>query len=145
MIFGKQSLKRLYRITQAILNAKQRYDQSKLANILYAKEVARRCPAIKTVSIHPRSVDTNNIYHMKKYLHSNKLIRCLFPILNAVYSRCGGELLTPDQDQRFQFGVQRAPTDILRNGEHYGCIRVPGKSSPYAHNIALALDLWDWT
>lgn len=97
MVFGKQSLKRLYRITQAILNAKQRYDQSKLANILYAKEVARRCPAIKTVSIHPRSVDTNNIYHMKKYLHSNKLIRCLFPILNAVYSRCGGELLTPDQ------------------------------------------------
>lgn len=37
------------------------------------------------------------------------------------------------KDQRFQFGVQRAPTDILRNGEHYGCIRVPGKSSPYAH------------
>lgn len=85
-------------MTRAILNAKQLYGQSKLANILYAKEMARRLRAIKTVSVHPGSVDTNNIYYMKKnYLHADKLIRCVFPILNAVYRKCGGELLTPDQ------------------------------------------------
>ncbi|KIN05081.1 hypothetical protein OIDMADRAFT_177405 [Oidiodendron maius Zn] len=100
----------------------------------------------KTVSAHPVSVDTNNIYIIwkKKHLHSDKLIRCVLPILNAVYRKYGGELLTPDQGPKIPVWCAAAPTDILRNGEYYGCVRVPGKSSPYAHNIALALDLWDW-
>ncbi|KAI1442444.1 oxidoreductase [Annulohypoxylon stygium] len=45
------------------------YGQSKLANILYAAEVARRYPSIKTVSVHPGVVATdlvNNLPTMRK-------------------------------------------------------------------------------
>lgn len=35
-----------------------RYGQSKLANILYSKELARRCPDIRCISVHPGGVDT---------------------------------------------------------------------------------------
>lgn len=35
------------------------YSQSKLANIVYAAEIARRYPTIKTVSVHPGAVRTD--------------------------------------------------------------------------------------
>lgn len=44
--------------TQNNLSTRQRYGQSKLANILYSNELARRYPAIRCVSVHPGSVRT---------------------------------------------------------------------------------------
>ena len=35
-----------------------RYGQSKLANILFTKELTRRYPAIKSVALHPGGIDT---------------------------------------------------------------------------------------
>ena len=52
--------------TQAYLTSKQRYGQSKLANILYARETARSYPAIKNVAVYPGAVDTNIMYHWRK-------------------------------------------------------------------------------
>jgi retinol dehydrogenase-12 len=43
---------------QTNLSSRQRYGQSKLANILYNNELARRYPAIRCVSVHPGSVNT---------------------------------------------------------------------------------------
>jgi retinol dehydrogenase-12 len=43
---------------QRNLSSRQRYGQSKLANILYSNELARRYPAIRCVSVHPGSVNT---------------------------------------------------------------------------------------
>lgn len=72
--------------TQANLNSKQRYGQSKLANIMYARELANRYPSITTMSIHPGCVDTNIVQHLKKkYLHSDMLIRRVWPVFNAIY------------------------------------------------------------
>ncbi|KAI0884934.1 oxidoreductase [Annulohypoxylon maeteangense] len=48
-----------------------RYGQSKLSNILYAAEIARRYPSIKAVSVHPGVVATdlvNNLPTMRKAL-----------------------------------------------------------------------------
>ncbi|KAI1210801.1 oxidoreductase [Annulohypoxylon truncatum] len=47
------------------------YAQSKLANILYAAEIARQYPSIKAVSVHPGVVATdlvNNLPNMRKVL-----------------------------------------------------------------------------
>ena len=38
-----------------------RHGQSKLANMCYTRELARRCPSIKSVAIHPGNVGTNLI------------------------------------------------------------------------------------
>lgn len=43
---------------QRNLSTRQRYGQSKLANILYSIELSRRYPAIRCVSVHPGSVKT---------------------------------------------------------------------------------------
>ncbi|KAH8425455.1 oxidoreductase, short-chain dehydrogenase/reductase family [Aspergillus melleus] len=47
-----------------ILSPWTRYGQSKLANILYARELARRYPDITTVAIHPGVVDTDLIHSL---------------------------------------------------------------------------------
>jgi retinol dehydrogenase-12 len=43
---------------QRNFSTRERYGQSKLANILYSIELARRYPAIRCVSVHPGSVKT---------------------------------------------------------------------------------------
>jgi retinol dehydrogenase-12 len=40
------------------LNGRQRYGQSKLANILYSNEFARRYSGIRCISVHPGTVNT---------------------------------------------------------------------------------------
>jgi NAD(P)-dependent dehydrogenase (short-subunit alcohol dehydrogenase family) len=134
------------RTSQAKLSSKQRYAQSKLANILYAREMARRYPAILTVSLHPGRVDTNNIYHLKKkYLRSGRLISRVFGVLNAVYRGFGGQLLTPEQGAQIPIWCASAPAADLTNGEYYDAIGVIGKYSLLAQDRTLAADLWAWT
>jgi NAD(P)-dependent dehydrogenase (short-subunit alcohol dehydrogenase family) len=66
--------------TQENLSCKQRYGQSKLANIVYAREMARWYPAIKTVAVSPGNVDTSIMYHWRrKYLRFDRLIRLTKP------------------------------------------------------------------
>lgn len=43
---------------QRKISSRKRYGESKLANILYTNELARRYPAIRCVSVHPGSVNT---------------------------------------------------------------------------------------
>jgi NAD(P)-dependent dehydrogenase (short-subunit alcohol dehydrogenase family) len=45
--------------TLADMPFKTRYAQSKLANVLYARSLAKKYLNIKTVSVHPGFVDTN--------------------------------------------------------------------------------------
>lgn len=42
------------------------YRQSKLANIVYAAELARRYPAITSVSIHPGVIDTGLVSNLPR-------------------------------------------------------------------------------
>ena len=43
---------------QRKISSRERYGQSKLANILYTNELATRYPAISCISVHPGSVNT---------------------------------------------------------------------------------------
>ena len=133
------------RTAQDSLTSKQRYGQSKLAIILYAKELAKRYPALKVLTVDPGCVDTNIAHHLKKkYLHSDRLIRFVFPILKSVYRKFGGVLLTPEQGAKLPIWCATAPTDVLLSGEYYDSIGVAVDTSKLAGNLVLSLDLWDW-
>jgi len=54
---GDQQLDTVYS-EQRNISSRERYGQSKPANILYTNELARRYPAIRCVSVHPGSVNT---------------------------------------------------------------------------------------
>lgn len=134
------------RTTQTNLSYKQRYAQSKLANILYAREMARWYPAIKTVSLDPGYVATNSMYHLqKRILHSDRLVRCLTTVLHAVYRGFGGHLLTPEEGAVVPIWCATAPAEELTNGEYYDGLGKPGGCTDLARDAAVATDLWAWT
>ena len=61
-----------------------RYGQSKLANIYYTRELARRHPSIKSVAIHPGTVGTNLISGpIASYPFAGWLLRRLHPIMTV--------------------------------------------------------------
>lgn len=112
-----------------------RYGQSKLANALFARELARHYPEIKSVAIHPGAVDTNL---MVPFRDSNFLIKLLFPLgrmwFNAVETGAKNQLwATVTQD--------------ITNGEYYMPVGVvgSGRGVDLLRNEELAKKLWEWT
>jgi NAD(P)-dependent dehydrogenase (short-subunit alcohol dehydrogenase family) len=134
--------------TQGGLTSKQRYGQSKLANILYARELARRYPAIKAVSLYPGTAESNIVYHLKKkYLVSERLIRWTSAIFNKVYRMAGREMLTAEEAARSLIWAATVPTENLASGKYYEPVGVIGQVSEVASDIGmvLATQMWHWT
>jgi NAD(P)-dependent dehydrogenase (short-subunit alcohol dehydrogenase family) len=50
-----------------------RCGQSKLANILYTKQLPKRCPSVKTIAVHPDNIETDLWAHNVKI---NWFVRC---------------------------------------------------------------------
>ena len=132
--------------TQAYLTSKQRYGQSKLANILYARETARSYPAIKNVAVYPGAVDTNIMYHWrKKYLTSDRLMRLTTTFLNKLYRRIGRDVFTPQEGARTTMWVATARAADVANGGYYVPPGVVGQTSEEARDDGLGSALWAWT
>ena len=111
----------------------ERYGQSKLANILYAAELARQYPTITSLSIHPGVVGTDLVGNLGCW---NK---ALVYVLNA------GNLSTPQEGSRNQLWAATAPKSGMINGSFYEPIGVPGKTDKDSTSEKLAAELWDWT
>jgi NAD(P)-dependent dehydrogenase (short-subunit alcohol dehydrogenase family) len=119
------------------------YSQSKLAQILHARELARRRPALVAVALHPGSVCTNVTRHMMPFwsrLLTQPLERCLVGQIDA------------------WAGIQTglfcvlADKSALRSGAYYSQHRStwhvlggwPVESpNPEAHDDDLASRLWE--
>jgi retinol dehydrogenase-12 len=112
-----------------------RYGQSKLANILYASELARRYPEITSVSVHPGLVNTN----LNSIAKSNSLIIKLADVVLAPLMK------TPMQGALNQLWAATATRDEVANGEYYSSVAIGGKRSKDAKSETLAGELWDWT
>ncbi|KAF7116509.1 hypothetical protein CNMCM5793_004797 [Aspergillus hiratsukae] len=111
-----------------------RYGQSKLANILYARELARRFPAITTVSVHPGVVSTGLV---EKQSWGNRAF---------IYATNMGKLLTPEQGAYNQLWAATAAKEDLVNGGLYKPVGVlSSKLDRAASDDALARRLWEWT
>lgn len=119
--------------TQENLSIVTRYAQSKLANVLYARELANRYPKFTTVSIHPGTVKTE-----------------LFSASEGgLIYRLVGTLLVPWIAVSAEVGVKNqlwaATAKDVKTGEYYEPIAISGKDSDLSKDVALSKKLWDWT
>ena len=111
------------------------YAQSKLANILYANELARRYPKITAVSIHPGVVSTGMVGNLGL---ANWLL---------VYVTQLGRLKTPAEgayNQLWAATGKRGEGGVVSGG-YYEPVGVVGTKHREAGNGKLAEELWEWT
>ena len=116
-----------------------RYGHSKLANILYPAELARRYPKIKSMSIHPGVVATDLMYDQSWQVRWFIHITCWMQ---------GLKYLTPHQGCWNQvYCAAVAKKDELVNGGFYYPVGVhsPGKLDKTARDEKLAGRLYEWT
>ncbi|KAK2049337.1 short-chain dehydrogenase/ reductase [Colletotrichum somersetense] len=130
------------RTTQAgppFLGQWTRYGQSKLANILFTRELARLHPSIAAVAVHPGLVDTG--------LVSNQglLNRILVHASNKV---AGAALLAPERGcwNQVWAAAAAAKGDLVSGGFYMPVGRLADdKLDRFATDDGLAGELWRWT
>ncbi|KAH8664678.1 hypothetical protein BX600DRAFT_464852 [Xylariales sp. PMI_506] len=125
--------------TQESLSDWERYGQSKLSNVLFAREMAKRYPQITTVAVHPGPAATNVNDDNSK--NNNAVEKSLKAKITGTLFRWLAP--SPASAARNQLWATVA-TDI-RNGEYYIPVGLAGKGSAWAQDDALAHKLWEWT
>ena len=111
-----------------------RYGQSKLANLLYAAELARRYPAITSISVHPGFVETET---RKQLSWGNRVVGFL--------SNMDMKAVQPSEGAWNQLWAATVEKGKIVNGTYYVPVGVPGKLEREASNAKLACELWEWT
>ena len=109
------------------------YAQSKLANILYPQELARRNPEITAISIHPGIVATElmgNLGWMDWALVKLFNPKRLLPVKEGAYN---------------QLWAATTPAERLVNGRYYEPVGKVGQETKETKNKDLAKKLYDWT
>jgi NAD(P)-dependent dehydrogenase (short-subunit alcohol dehydrogenase family) len=111
-----------------------RYGQSKLANIYYTRELARRYPSIKSIAIHPGSVGTGLISGpVASYPYVGWLLRRLHPIVTV----------SVQEGALNQLWATVSPD--ARSGHFYYPVAKDFSGSEQVRDDAKALYLWKWT
>ncbi|EKV04595.1 Oxidoreductase, short-chain dehydrogenase/reductase family [Penicillium digitatum] len=111
-----------------------RYGQSKLANLLYARELARRYPAMTSVSVTPGVVNTGLVENLGRFN------RAFVWITNL------GQLLKPEEGAYNQLWASTVAKATLQNGQFYEPVGVLStKLDKASQDAALAKRLWEWT
>ncbi|KAK7751557.1 hypothetical protein SLS62_006507 [Diatrype stigma] len=133
----------------AHLERTQRYGQSKLALVLWAREMAERVPQVTTVSIHPGTVRTELfsqpeggfVYRALKYIFVP-----LFGLSVADGTKNTLWAATAPAAKKGGRGVGRSGRGAgLINGEYYEPVGVPGLGSRFTTDRGLSKRLWEWT
>ncbi|KAK7045973.1 short-chain alcohol dehydrogenase [Paramarasmius palmivorus] len=114
----------------AIFGAMTRYSQSKLANLLYAAELARRYPNITSVSIHPGIVKTELMHGASSAMQK----------LSAVW-----RMVSPEQGAHNQVWASTCEKSKLVNGAYYEPVGKLTEKCREGKSSQLAERLWDWT
>ncbi|KAJ7642769.1 oxidoreductase [Mycena polygramma] len=113
-----------------------RYPQSKLGNILYATELARRYPTLTTVSVHPGTATT------EMFLGAGWLARTM---ISAMHMWKRQPIVAPEEGALTQLWAATVNKAELVNGGYYEPVGVLGKHNPLSSDQKLAKELWDWT
>ncbi|KKA27675.1 hypothetical protein TD95_002761 [Thielaviopsis punctulata] len=117
----------------AAMGAYPRYGQSKLANILFARQLAKEHPQIKAISVHPGIVRTNLI---NGTTGTPRIFQYVGGLVNNVFTPVEKGALN-------QLWAATSP-DVV-NGEYYTPVGVLGGGNSYANDLDLTKQLWDWT
>lgn len=110
-----------------------RYGQSKLANVIYARQLSRQYPQWTTVSVHPGTVKTE--------LHKSGGDSTVLRVFRAVVLPLVG--VTVQDGARNQLWA--AAADGVVSGEYYEPVGIGGKSHTLVHDDTLGQRLWEWT
>jgi len=118
----------------ATYNTWTRYGVSKLSNILFSNELARRYPEIKSISLHPGSVNTGLSRGLKTtYPWAAWIIQGLL------------NLVTTTVQQGTMNQLWASTSDKVVNGEYYDPVGVVGRKSKFVNDEGLAKKLWEFT
>lgn len=113
-----------------------RYGQSKLANILYVKELAKRYPEIKSVAVHPGFVQTN----LATALVEGNI---LYKVAMVGASLVPFVMKSPETGALNQLWA--AFSTEAKSGQYYEPVGVANRGSNYSNDEKLADQLWKWT
>lgn len=117
------------------MNTWYRYGQSKLANVLFAKELARRYPALTVASVHPGVIKTNlgtPFQSTGSWIMTS--IVAVFSMIASV------DIATGTKNQ-----LWAATSEHVVSGTYYAPVGMTGKGSAETKDEALAEKLWEWT
>jgi len=115
------------------LGTYERYGQSKLANILWVRQLAKLYPQFTVAAIHPGVVKTNL---MAGATGSPFVIQILGNIANR--------FITP-VEQGAKNQLWASVSKDIKSGEYYEPVGIGGLVSAYGKDDNLAKRLWDWT
>lgn len=110
-----------------------RYGQSKLANILYAAELARRYPQLHSTAVHPGVIFTGLVDTLS-------MLNYLFVYITSLPIR-----ITIDQGVKSQLWAAVHDEKEVVNGGFYVPVGVPGRHDAKSRSPELARKLWEWT
>jgi len=115
----------------------RRYGHSKLANILFTKELAKRYPNITSVAVHPGRVKSNltDKWFQGGFSVGGTLQRTLDVVIEQSVEK--GALT--------QLWTATAKKEDVKTGSYYTPIAREGGESASAKNEKLAAKLWEWT
>lgn len=117
-----------------VLGKWQRYAQSKLANLLYGRELARRYPEVLTLVADPGPSNTGLVTSLG---WADKMI---------VHLGNYNKFLDDGQGHWNQVWLVGVPKDKAIPGELYEPVGIPSKSyTAYCLDKKLSARLWDWT
>lgn len=118
----------------AMLGKFFRYGNSKLANMLYARELGSRHPKLLSFSIHPGVVGTGLVTDLSL---SHRMV---------VYASQLGRILTPEQGTYNNLWAISAPRGTVKQGGFYEPVGHLSKmESAKSKDVQLGPKLWDWT
>lgn len=110
-----------------------RYAQSKLANVLYGGELARRYPSISVANVHPGVIKTDLVQTLG---FADKML---------VLGTNIGKMKTVEQGTQNQLWAATVDKEDLQSNDYYEPIRLIGTPSTYSQDRRLAAELWEWT
>ncbi|KAI1650824.1 NAD(P)-binding protein [Daldinia loculata] len=110
-----------------------RYGQSKLAQILYCKAMAKRYPQIISIPVHPGVGNTGLLEHTKQSILKRLISATRFLLKSA--AECAYNPLW----------AATAPLQKVENGQYYEPVGKKAAASKLAEDEALADKLWEWT
>lgn len=113
-----------------------RYGNSKLANILFTRELATRFPSITSVAVNPGIIKTD-LYGPSQ--RSNRFVRFGIMTIGALV------MGSVDTGALNQLWAAACKHDELISGSYYNWMGNVSKGSRSAQDLKLARELWEWT
>ena len=122
-------------VDEADYDSWHRYQQSKLGDILLAKQFFIEFDHLETCAVHPGVVRTNLSRHMSKWT----MVKYVW----AAITGKGASMLTPEQGARTQTLCAVMPSEALSNGAYYADCVVTDEADS-AKNMEDAKRLYDF-